>query len=83
MNSNFIRNHSRQFADRLLAAKGVSDAQRVDLAYKMAFGRNATQEERDRTLGYLNEFAKDSMPAAAWQTFCQTLYAAAEFRYIE
>ena len=55
-----------------------------------AAASGATEEERQRVIAYLHEFmqsrseAKDAAEAraAAWASFCQALFASAEFRYL-
>jgi len=87
MNSSFIQTHSRAFAQQLLSKASMTESERVDLAYKMAFGRNATAEEKGKVLDYVTAFVQEQpgqqAAEAAWTTVCQTLYAAAEFRYLQ
>jgi hypothetical protein len=91
MNSPFIIEQSRGLAERLLAVKDVDDAGRVDLAYRLALSRSATAQERSRVMEYLqatgeNLSAREKNSAtgrtAAWASFCQTMFASAEFRYL-
>jgi hypothetical protein len=64
---------------------------RVNLAYQFTLGRPATPAEIERAHQYLLAEAKGLIPtkgakeAAAetsWATFCQALFASAEFRYL-
>src|SRR5438046_1575342 len=52
MNSPFMLEQSRQWAERLIAATPGNDAQRVVCAYTQAFGRPATTEEAERALRF-------------------------------
>lgn len=85
MNSDFIQEQSRHFAERLLNEQGT-DAERVNAAYEHAFGRPASATETERALGFIHSFpisdttGPDGTRAFAWQTFCQVLFASTEFR---
>jgi hypothetical protein len=84
MNSPFIAEQSKHLAQRLLAAQ-MDDAARVDLAYRLAYSRSATAAERERAVQYVQQSAQelgDKDPARAWASFCQALFASAEFRYL-
>jgi len=81
MNSTFVIEQSRAFADRLLAEKRVDDLSRVDLAYRHALGRTATSAERERSLRFISAYSKTDK-TAGWAAFCQALLACAEFRYL-
>jgi hypothetical protein len=86
MNSPFVTQQATYFARRVLEPKDLDDNARIDLAYAMAFGRPATDLEKQQARAYLAEAlaavgATDQLPA--WASFCQTLYATAEFRYVQ
>lgn len=92
LNSPFVREQSRAFAERVLADKSLSDEQRIALAHRLALGRAATtveQAEASEFLAvYLNTPAIQDRPAevrqlAAWQSYCQSLLCANEFLYVE
>jgi hypothetical protein len=85
LNSPFVLAQARAAADRLQSseAASMSDAERVDQAYLAAFGRRPTDEQRDRALAYLTSGKQPPQRLAAWTTFCQSLIAAAEFRYLD
>jgi hypothetical protein len=80
MNSPFIVEQSRHLAQRLLAAKDLDDAGRIDLAYRLTLARPPSDAERDRSQKYLAQIATD--PNVAWTSFCQAIFASAEFRYL-
>jgi hypothetical protein len=81
MNSAFVIEQSKAFAQRLLAEKAVDDAARIDLAYRNALGRSSTSIERQRAARFIAGYeAKDK--TAGWAAFCQALLACAEFRYL-
>ena len=101
MNDPFVLSQSRNFAMRLLLDTKLTDAQRVDMAYRLALGRLPTSAERNRIGNFLNNMAPAVQPNArgvippaearqalltranAWTAFCQTLFASAEFRYVD
>jgi cytochrome c553 len=91
MNNKFVREQAAALAQRVLAAK-LDHPQRIDLAYQLALGRKATPQEIDRAQHYLLDEArglvsaksgdKDKASELSWTTFCQALFACAEFRYL-
>ncbi len=93
LNSPFVRDQSRAFAERLLSSdKSQTDSQRVDQAHRLAFGRIASADEQAQAteflVAYLNAPSIQSRPEperqlAAWQSYCQSLLCANEFLYVE
>ena len=91
MNSPFVMEQSDHAARRLLSRKGLDDAGRIELAYKLSLGRSPTETQTERVLqflhGYQQQTEEDSKRdmngnVEAWSNFCQTLFACAEFRYV-
>ncbi|MEI8019628.1 MAG: PSD1 and planctomycete cytochrome C domain-containing protein [Schlesneria sp.] len=56
LNDPFVRRQALAFAERLLKNTEQNDYDRVNLAYRLAFGRPATPAEVDRANSYLSEF---------------------------
>ncbi len=92
LNSPFVRDQSRAFAERLLADKSLSDPQRIEQAHRFAFGRTASADEQTQATEFLVAYLKtpsiQSRPEperrlAAWQSYCQSLLCANEFLYVE
>ncbi|GIW81641.1 MAG: hypothetical protein KatS3mg105_3448 [Gemmatales bacterium] len=83
MNSPFVIEQSKHFAQRLLNKEGLQDDERVDLAYRLAFSRPASAAEKAKSLAFVAEATKSADRNKAWTGFCQALLASAEFRYIE
>jgi cytochrome c553 len=93
MNSPFVTAQSRALAKRLLAMTQYEHGQRIIMAYMLTLSRPPTPAESARTGQYLTAFAPrtdsaDSAASAAsaetaWATFCQALFACAEFRYLK
>jgi mono/diheme cytochrome c family protein len=91
MNSPFVKDQAMAFADGLLKESG-DDASRVRHAYLKAYGRPATGDEVGQALEYLSRYeaalSQSEMDASkrrprAWQSFCQVLFAASEFVFVE
>jgi hypothetical protein len=79
MNNAFVIEQATAMAGRLFKDKSMNDTTRVAQAYQLALGRKPTKAESDRVLKFLNGSGGDQQ---AWATFCQTLFASAEFRYL-
>jgi cytochrome c553 len=78
LNSRFVVDQSKSFAERMLARPLPDDGARIEAAYLAALSRPPSAEERARATKFLGQAAR----AAAWQGFCQALLASAEFRYL-
>ena len=92
MNSPEIREESGKFAELLLSLPNADDARRVEAAYARAFSRPASSEERNRALAFMQDYEKaleatepspEKRRTEAWRSFCQTLFASSEFRYVD
>ena len=75
MNGRFVMRQAEGLAQRLRAIEG-GDAHKVERAYRLAFARPPTDEERDQALAFLHAFAVASSVPDAWSAFCQALFAA-------
>jgi hypothetical protein len=90
MNSEFVMKQAEKLARRLLAHEGMQPEARIDLAYVLALGRMATDDERSAISRYLVDFRQSLEKArmkgnpnlAAWTSVCQTIFASGEFRYL-
>ena len=81
MNSEFVRKNSEAFAKRL---KGEQSADKVRMAFDLAYGRPATDAEVEASVGYLKEFSGgEEIGETAWVSFCRTLMASNEFVYLD
>jgi hypothetical protein len=87
MNSKFVIDRSRGFAKRLLADSGLSDTERIRVAYLRALSRQPENNEIDSSLSYIatlqQRLGGDDSKTAAWSSFCHVLIAANEFLYLE
>ncbi len=84
LNSPFIHENAVAMAKRF---QGTSAdlAQRIQAAYLTALSRPPTAAEVARAEGYLKAHAAErgGSPETALATFCQALFASAEFRYVK
>ena len=93
MNNKFVIDTAESFARRLLDEESMEDDMRVRLAYRLSVSREPTDDEVEAVLGYIHEMhsilksqttkkQQDESQLRAWSSFCQTLFASSEFRYI-
>jgi hypothetical protein len=85
MNSPFVMDQARDAARRLLAV--ADDRERLDLLYRLAFGRTPTRDERRSVMQFLGERHRESTPGAAdelaaWTGVCQAVFGCVEFRFV-
>jgi hypothetical protein len=87
-----VRENALAFARRLATESGEDQAKRVNLAHRLAFGREATKSEITDAKVFLNQYIKtaeqenkplNKREIAAWQSYCQTILCSNEFLYIE
>ncbi|MSQ94722.1 MAG: DUF1553 domain-containing protein [Gemmataceae bacterium] len=90
LNDPFVRQQSRELAQRVLGRKEIDDAGRISLAYRLTLSRPATPKEIERATSYIADYeaaaseekSVQNPRVAAWSSLCQALLASAEFRYI-
>jgi len=88
MNSGFVLDQAGVLAEQLLEQTELSDAERVDLAYRLVLARPADDVERREGLDFFaatsNSLGRTPLTAriSAWTGFCQALFGTAEFRYV-
>jgi cytochrome c553 len=92
LNDPFVRQQSAALAKRLLGRETLDDGARLELAYRLTFGRPAMPKELARAKFFLADYEtalRNNRPmqaaeprAAAWTSFCHALLASAEFRYV-
>ncbi len=91
MNNPFVISQAEAMAERLLAE--VEDPrERPSKAFQLCYGRPATRAETEASLAFLRRFEiaadaaredRDRVRSLAFTTFCQSLFASAEFRYLD
>lgn len=91
LNNPFVSQQAKGVVDRIVAAKPPTYAARLEMAYKLTLGRSPSAAERERATAYINGATRDawgragdraSAETTAWSSFCQALFACAEFRYV-
>lgn len=89
VNSPFMAEQAKAFAERLVKAHPKSDEAQVTTAFRLAFGREASRDELDGSLDFLAKQALrvggDASAArrVALIDFCQVLLNANEFVYLD
>ena len=87
MNNPMVLVQSQKAATRILAADGLDEQARVELAYRQALGRRPSETERLAATEYLASFVAnsgaDDSTLAAWSSFCHAIFSSLDFRYIE
>lgn len=86
MNNPLVMQQSEAFARRLTdSGSHVSD--QIEQAFLLAFGRPPTAGERSATSAFVRQFSSSTdsrdRVTATMMALCQSLFAAAEFRYID
>ncbi len=91
MNDTETQGLADAFAQRIGKIDGTPE-QKLSQAYQLAFGREPNQKERDALFSFWTRFPqqlgknkaipKDSIKGLTLASFCQALFASAEFRYL-
>ena len=91
MNSPFVIEQARYFAESLRGQGQLQDTDRIRAAYQRAFGRRPSSAETRKALSYIVAYS-GRLPASiadsakrtelAWTSFCQVLLASNEFIYV-
>ena len=84
MNSKFVMEQSRRFAERVLRQETRSEG-RVDAAYRLALARLPTEDERRQMLEFVRREQTEGQQSEldAWSGVCQALFGSAEFLYVQ
>jgi len=88
MNSPFVLTEAGQLAGRVERESRAGLGGEVELAYRLALGRQANSSEHSRAIAFIRSFARDDRagPSSSLHdglaAFCQALFASAEFRYV-
>jgi len=82
MNNRFVLQQSESFARRIVN-KTSSRKGQIDYAFLLTYGRPPTAGER----AAISSFIQKTTPTTTWQNtlvdLCQSLFASAEFRYVD
>ncbi len=90
LNNPFVREQALHCARSLLADPQATDPDRLGRAHARAFGRPPTAEELQDGTAYLRDYvartkgrSEADSRLAAWQSYCQMLFCANEFLYVD
>jgi hypothetical protein len=91
MNSDFVTAQAEAFAERVLREGDRSETDRVDRAWQIALARLPSKTERSDALTFIQQTSESFETSEsetdrrkkAWTSLAQSLFASAEFRYIE
>jgi hypothetical protein len=91
LNDPFVHEQAQGFAKQLIARK-PNDEERIQLAYRMAFGRMPAGDEQAVGMGFIAEVREALQQAGIpiqdldlqiWQAYCRSLFRLNEFVYID
>jgi len=96
MNNSWIIEQARHAAKQLLSMKNLDDRARVELLYRRAFSRSPSIEESAMAMRFLNDseqllpdpknkptvLSSEQLLEERWLSFCQAIFASAEFRVL-
>ena len=82
MNNPGLKKHARALAERLVKEEPTDREARLDRAYALTLCRLPVSSEREAFLKFLADF-EDAELVDRWSLACQSLFASAEFRYLE
>lgn len=91
MNSEFVTTQAEAFAQRLLDDNSSDDEARVIRAWQMALSRRPSEAEQRNALTFLKQTSasladsdsESDRRKRSWTSLAQSLFASAEFRYVE
>lgn len=82
MNNRFVVAQSEAFANRI-AKHDQNNSQRINQAFLLAYGRPPTKAERTAIATFLKAYTKTASDSETMTAVCQSLFASAEFRYVD
>jgi Protein of unknown function (DUF1553)/Protein of unknown function (DUF1549) len=89
MNDPFLHAQAGKFAERILAGAD-SDGARLDLAYRLLFGRCATPVEKADAGVFFRDYTEalgdqppEKKPVLAWAAYARVLFSDNEFIYVD
>ena len=81
MNSEFMMDRAKALAARL-QAEVDSDSGKIELAYRLLYGRGPSEQESRTGLAYVDSESPRDSVLSRWQQYCQVLLSSNEFMYI-
>jgi mono/diheme cytochrome c family protein len=90
MNDPFVHEQARKLAARLMAERTDSQ-ERIDRAFRLAFGRPASAQEYEQAMDYLAEVrgrlraqrvTEQELVPRTWESFARVIFMSSEFVYV-
>ena len=81
MNSPFVNAEAERAGERI-SRSGVTDAERVRLAYRLALGREPSAVEADVVMKFIGE-SKTGQKSMAWSALVHSLFGSVDFRHLD
>jgi len=82
LNNPFVIEQSHAMAERIGRAC-TNENDKVTMAFNLAYSRNPSEAERVETEKFLANFSNASQAGAGLAAVCQSLFASAEFRFVD
>ena len=92
MNSAFVLDQVQSLSGQLLKRSDLDSSARIRMMYVMAYGREPSEAEVSRAVGYLDRITSSLNPSGnassdvelrAWTSLCRVILSANEFLYVE
>lgn len=85
MNNPFVLEQSRHIAERLLKQFPHDQSARIDSLFRITLGRTPNQTEKTQAEHFFSQSqtTAERSQTELWTTFCQTIIACIDFRYIK
>lgn len=81
LNSPFALAQAKALAERVMKIRVGDDAARIDWLYTLLYARKSRPQEIEMGLKMVTRDKKE--PAVAWQRYCQALFCANEFIFVD
>jgi len=82
LNSDFMAETAKAFAARL-EQSAQDEASRIDLAFRLAYGRSPTEAERELGQAFLQSVEPGRDKLTPWEQYAQALLATNEFQWVD
>jgi hypothetical protein len=83
MNSSLVLNQAEHLTHRLCADNNADNAAKIKKAYRLLYGREATDSEVQLGLEFLGRIGtSSSRSSSAWQQYAQVLLSSNEFIFV-
>ncbi|HIM68639.1 MAG TPA: DUF1553 domain-containing protein, partial [Verrucomicrobia bacterium] len=81
MNSPFVNAEAERAGERI-SRNGVTDAERVRLAYRLALGREPSAVEADVVMKFIGK-SKTGQKSRTWSALAHSLFGSVDFRHLD